>query len=620
MPARGLPSLVAGLALAAASCVEALPIAPDDPSRPPEAAPDPRAPIDVQSLAREVATVRRLPLKQPVRAQPLAAEAFVERYFRDRGDAPRAAGDGAFIFWTAFGFAPPSTPVGELARRMHEVGVRGFYDTREKALFVRGGTGDGDRIVPDGEQEAFTLAHEIEHALQDQSFGIDAARPRGTDEVLAYRALIEGDASLTEIAVRAQRKPDTEHWVSRVTAMLRGEGTQELLRRGGVRTRELQGAPPLLQRMTVFPYVDGLAFVADLYRAGGVKLLDRAFSDPPRSTEQVLHTDRYLAGDAPVPVPVPAAPAGWALARSGTMGELATGMLLEQCFTRHLGVEAARGWGGDAYAIVSGPGGRTAVLWSTAWDDDAAATRFAAAAMVRGNCERRRDPAGGLGGDVVVLRTGKRVAYVQGLGADADEAQARLLLAVPVEAPPLRPPFGAVTVPPLVVPEDAFLHKGRFERGAWLSEPLGIRIPLPEDFAPDTGSNMEGAMKHLGNAYAAFTILMASPGADTDRVYMRKELASLRDSPAMKKQSLDYAAAGPLRVAGTDVPSYTWRATKGSLLRLAFVPACGGRATAVLFAQWAGLDGQQAIDDWTRHFGPPDPRSPLCLYLSRALD
>jgi hypothetical protein len=437
---------------------------------------------------------------------------------------------------------------------------------------------------------------------------------------LAYRALAEGDATLTQIAVEAQRKPDGEHWVSRVAANLRSDAAQELLRRGGLRSRELAGTPALMQRTTVFPYHDGLAFVADLYRAGGLPLVNRAFTHPPRSTEQVLHPERYLAGDDPVAVPTPTPPDGWAKRESGTMGELTIGMLLGQCVARAEGVRAATGWGGDTYTFVTDGHGGLASLWSTVWDDEAAAVRFEEASVARSKCVAAQPAEGGLATDVVVVRQGRRVAIVQGLGADGDAAQAAVLLAVPVEIPAAQPPFGPIAIPAAVVPEEAFLNHGRFERGVWVSEPLGIRMPIPEDFKPIESSPHEAAMKHLGNANASFTILMTSPGIDTNRRLLRRWVKGYREELEAEDQHLFFVATGPVNVGGGEAPSYTWRSSKRVNFQLVFVPACKAHATVVLELAWGGEDGASAVEDWVKHFVLPAETSDACKTLERTLD
>jgi hypothetical protein len=71
--------------------------------------------------------------------------------------------------------------------------VLGFYDDDEGALYVV----SRDEAI--GALERFTLSHEIDHALQDQTWVIDEVVPDAANEgdaALAGLSLIEGDASV----------------------------------------------------------------------------------------------------------------------------------------------------------------------------------------------------------------------------------------------------------------------------------------------------------------------------------------------------------------------------------------------------------------------------------------
>src|SRR4051812_20344789 len=158
------------------------------------------------------------------------------------------------------------------------------------------------------------------------------------------------------------------------------------------RSTELLRAPVIDRERLLFPYVAGKDFVTALYRAGGFPLLDRSFGSPPTTTEQVLHPEKYLAGEPAIPVRAPAAPAGYRAAFVGRMGELQIRAMLTPCVGEDEARASALGWGGDAYTIAVGAGSR-AVLWSTAWDDEPSAARFEQALLASGRCFP--DPSGG---------------------------------------------------------------------------------------------------------------------------------------------------------------------------------------------------------------------------------
>jgi hypothetical protein len=123
------------------------------------------------------------------------------------------------------------------------------------------------------------------------------------------------------------------------------------------------------------------------------------WADPPKSTEQVMHPSRY-PDDLPIAVSLPdiaaALGAGWSGVTESTMGELRTSVLLadgdgwdygrddDEVFTfpKAANAEAAEGWGGDRLQMVEGPENAWAIVWQTAWDTEADAIEFAAAANV----------------------------------------------------------------------------------------------------------------------------------------------------------------------------------------------------------------------------------------------
>src|SRR4051812_49102316 len=91
---------------------------------------------------------------------------------------------------TMLGLIPPDTDLRQILGDVSGEQVAGFYDTRRKRLaVVNGPTGQNEVLTE------ITLAHELDHALDDQRFGLreDVA---GTDDgTSAYTALVEGTAT-----------------------------------------------------------------------------------------------------------------------------------------------------------------------------------------------------------------------------------------------------------------------------------------------------------------------------------------------------------------------------------------------------------------------------------------
>ncbi|HWK26249.1 MAG TPA: hypothetical protein VNS09_06795 [Solirubrobacter sp.] len=222
------------------------------------------------------------------------------------------------------GLIKPDVDLRAISASVFGEGVAGYYDPRSKRLRIVTGT------TPDALGEV-VIAHELTHALEDQRFGIKADESDSDDAGLARLALIEGSATLVM----------QEYLLRHLGARALGG----MLASGADTGPEL---PQFLQNQLLFPYLDGMRFVQALrQRAGGawtlVDLADRV--RPPDSTEQILHPDKWVAVEAPLPVRLDVAlGAGWRRTASGTFGEWQTRELIGDA-------KAAAGWGGDRYEL-----------------------------------------------------------------------------------------------------------------------------------------------------------------------------------------------------------------------------------------------------------------------------
>jgi hypothetical protein len=116
------------------------------------------------------------------------------------------------------------------------------------------------------------------------------------------------------------------------------------------------------------PYLLGEPFVEQVVDDGGDEALAEAFADPPRTTEQVLDPDRYLAGEQAVEVPAPEVTGE--VVDEGVVGQLILMLML----AGELGMDDARaaatGWGGDR-GVAWRDGDRACVTVSLVGDDAA---------------------------------------------------------------------------------------------------------------------------------------------------------------------------------------------------------------------------------------------------------
>ena len=180
------------------------------------------------------------------------------------------------------------------------------------------------------------------------------ARSRGTTTATwRSRRLIEGEATLTMIGAQMNDWDGSEIAkvpaadLDRVFSLL---GPLMPLASGA----SLREAPPILSETLIFPYLRGLVFCARLTNDGGWKALDAAYREPPLSTEQILHPEKYRAQpDPPMSLDLGKLDAGegWKELGRNVVGEMQLAVLLR----RHGGKPAAAGWDGDRYAVFEGP-------------------------------------------------------------------------------------------------------------------------------------------------------------------------------------------------------------------------------------------------------------------------
>ena len=235
----------------------------------------------------------------------------------------------------------------------------------------------------DAEPSEALLVHEMTHALQDQNFALlaQAEQASGLDAILAFQALLEGDADFVEgIFAIPEDLKDAEAHARRLRAETEAG---EAATRAAALT-----APPVFSRTQTFWYTRGEEFVLALYRKGGWAAVNRAWGAPPDSCEQVLHPEKYLERERPVRLDTSGLEAeliadGWAIRYATTAGELILEIWLEQRAPRPLDAatcfRAAAGWGGDR-AIFAERGKKRLGVWLTTWGTPEDAAEFCAAA------------------------------------------------------------------------------------------------------------------------------------------------------------------------------------------------------------------------------------------------
>lgn len=396
--------------------------------------------------------VRNLRFIRPVPILIQDADAITERLTAEMEEEDL---EKARIVYAALGLLPEDTDVRELLERVLGEQVVGYYDTDNHRLAVREdmaralrresrSTGSAAGLA----EGTMTLVHEMVHALQDQHMNLHAMREieRDSDPGGAFMAVVEGDATLAMLGYGIEAAGGRLDQITRNPGVMRSLISQTPSFGGG----ELGSSPAILRYTLVSPYLDGVMFAATLHGRGGWRAVDRAFAQLPQTTEQVLHPERYYAGELSDPVAIPPLPpieaAGWTMLEEDSLGELEMAVYFGQGMADEIDRPAAEGWGGDRLRVYRAPSGGTGagmVVWFTSWDDEAQAREAESAAR------RVMDGASGAQRPTFYLeRTRRAVLILRNCPAQLQDAPKTAFRAWAQALPPTPPRANtAATVP-----------------------------------------------------------------------------------------------------------------------------------------------------------------------------
>jgi hypothetical protein len=266
--------------------------------------------------------------------------------------------------WSTIGVVPPGTDLRESIGDFAGSQIIGFYDTQTHQLVFSGSSSP----TP---YQRVTLSHELTHALDDQHFGLDdldRLEALCDDERLAALiALAEGDAVTMSL-----------RWAE---ANLSPEELQQFAQEASSFPGPPASVPEFVGDLFVAPYTYGPPFVESILDTQGIPGLNRAFQNPPVSTEQVLHPDRYPS-DKPREVDVPDVSeklgGPWEPLDVYQVGEEWLRVMFELRLASEESFTAAGGWDGGEYRAWADRG-EVAVLLQTVWDTSKDADQFAVA-------------------------------------------------------------------------------------------------------------------------------------------------------------------------------------------------------------------------------------------------
>ena len=402
-------------------------------------------------VAPQVEALRGLEFVAPVEVQIATADDF--RSYAQKQLAKMGTAEERAALETAaklLGLFPVDGDFWEATIELLTGQVGGYYDPDTKSFWMMEGV--------EGALAKSTLSHELVHALEDQHYGLGErleALSGDSDRAAAFHAVAEGTASL--VANRWLLDHYDQFDLQELMSLMESNQLDAMF-----------AAEPVLWLPTVFSYLGGQTFlheskslIAAQVQPFEIDRLDRAFREPPVSTEQVLHPDKYWEATArDLPHALAIGPVeGWTVLEDDTLGEVVLSLVArgerfvapeagdqEALFRIRFTTPASEGWGGDRWQLLARGDARALVL-ATSWDTAADRDEWRAALDEGVESLRRSAESLANGGPSSVSISNRGadrcllVVVVGAEGSDGTSAARELLdaLELSVELPP-RPP------------------------------------------------------------------------------------------------------------------------------------------------------------------------------------
>ena len=286
-------------------------------------------------------------------------------------------------FWTYLGVVDPKSDFKNDLINSYADSIEGLYSKDDKKLYY----------IMDGEDDKLSLynpfspniviIHELIHALQDQKGYLkdeDQTKLISDDMAAAQKAVIEGGATYVSYSILNDALQEKARIYG--SKDLKGKNNKDIhldyesvmLESSSLVYNNLKNSTgdELIYELMIFPYVSGGKFMKYAYDNGGWDEIDKVYTHPPVSTEQIIHPEKYfIFRDDPVPMPSRdysfLLGQGGKLVTDGVFGEFGLYTYIGRFQNRLYARTASAGWGNDHYQLFSRKGDLFFISES-AWD------------------------------------------------------------------------------------------------------------------------------------------------------------------------------------------------------------------------------------------------------------
>src|SRR5579872_419598 len=288
-----------------------------------------------------------------------------------------------------FGLLPKDFDLQTFLVSLLEEQVAGYYDAKTKTVNLL------DWVAPDLQRPV--LAHELTHALQDQSFNLDKWLKKGSEDLDTKRDLKADDITKDENSEARQAVTEGQAMVVLIDYMLAPmhrtvanspevvQMMNDSMANGSADSKIYQNAPIFMKEALTFPYRYGVEFEAEVLRQQGKeKAFKATFENPPQTSREIMEPQTYITGEHLAPLPLPDFRhilKAYDRFDIGAIGEFDVAVLAEQ----YAGLETSKriypNWRGGYYYSVhpkGNPGAPLQLVFVSKWATPKAADQFAA--------------------------------------------------------------------------------------------------------------------------------------------------------------------------------------------------------------------------------------------------
>ena len=330
-----------------------------------------------------------LPIKKQVKRRLTSRDEVVGYLTKHMKDEDVKRLQRSELVLKKFGLLPRDFDLEKLMVSLLREQVAGYYDPKTKTVNLLD-------WVPMEEQEP-VMAHELTHALQDQSVNLDKWMKKGekdlgetrkdptpqdieNDEIdTAREAVIEGQAETAmleyELAPAGRSIADAPDLVASMVEQM-STGTDD--------SKVFKDAPIFLKESLTFPYSYGLKFEIALVEKGGKeKAFAAVLANPPHTTRQIMQPETYLAEEKLEPMRVldfKHVFKDYVKFDIGAMGEFDVAVLVEQYAGKEMSQRLYPEWRGGYYYAARPKNNSSAplgLMYVSRWSSAEKAAEFA---------------------------------------------------------------------------------------------------------------------------------------------------------------------------------------------------------------------------------------------------